>query len=149
VIVYFGKLEPGSVSLNGTETKVTCWLSRTEVSVGGMDEGVGGGTGVEVGLKTVKDALHARVIRNTTLLNETNDILREHFSIKTPLYFDKPVNQYNGNRGFFVSLFVDQEFQYFQRFLFSTIPVFSAGTHTRGTSIRAGTFADEFEGACH
>ena len=40
--------------------------------------------------------------------------------------------------------FIAKLFQNFQSFLLAAITIFPAGTYARGTTIRAGTFADEF-----
>jgi hypothetical protein len=60
-----GKPGPGFVSLKGTETNVTCWLMSgtdvaTKVGVGGML--------VDVGVPTLKVALHASRVNKRMLM---------------------------------------------------------------------------------
>jgi hypothetical protein len=65
---YEGKLEPGLVSMKGTETRVTAWL------IGGADVSVAlsvGGGMVGVGIKTVKVASQANRKRIKLLIHST------------------------------------------------------------------------------
>lgn len=70
MIVYVGKLPPGLVSLNGTETNVTCWLmSGAEVGTTGILISVETSI-VGVGTPTLKVALHAKRVNKSTLINK-------------------------------------------------------------------------------